>query len=157
MFNQRRFLRTGNVKVNQRQVDVFQALGLAQQPAINFDLCPVQRTLVVCHVVQVTPVGFDFFQLVAVRVIAICTATHGQGFIVALKRDFILVTGVPPRCHHRMACHAFLRRRCRGKAQVQVTMFGSEFAQSADRDAVGQTVILKSICPLSQVACLCRT
>ena len=87
MLDQRGFLGAGNVKVNQRQIDVAYALVLAQQPAVNFDLRPMQRALVARHVVQVAPVGFDLFQLVARWVVTVGTATHAQCFVVAFKRD----------------------------------------------------------------------
>ena len=110
MFYQRRFIGGGYVKVHQCQVDVVKPFFPAQQPAVNFYLRPVQRTLVVGHGVQVATKGFNFFKLIRGGVIAVSAAPHSQGFVVTLQGDFRLVLGIAPRHHHGVARHAFYGR-----------------------------------------------
>ncbi|UUZ66139.1 hypothetical protein LP417_07395 [Polaromonas sp. P1-6] len=105
---QRCFLQAGNIKIHQRQVDLFKAFFNAQQPAVNFELCPVQLPAVLGHSVQVTAKGFDLLKLVALRVIAIGPAAHLQGFVFTFQADFGLVLTTPARRHQCMARHTFL-------------------------------------------------
>ncbi|UUZ74278.1 hypothetical protein LP415_08300 [Polaromonas sp. P1(28)-8] len=133
------FLQAGHVKVDQRQVDVWKVFFGAQQPAINLQLRPVQLPAVLGHGMQVAAKGLHFFELVERRVIAVSPAPHGQCLVVALQAHFRLVGLAAPRCHQRMAGHAFLRGGRWRKAQVEVAMLGGERAQGPDGYKVFQS------------------
>ncbi|MNZ81084.1 hypothetical protein D3C78_997410 [compost metagenome] len=80
-----------DIQVHQRQVDVGQLALLTKQPAIDLGLGPVQLPMVVGLARQVAAVGFDFFQAVQLRVVAICPAPHLQGRKLPLKADLGLI------------------------------------------------------------------
>lgn len=53
-----------DVEVHQGQLYLGQVLLLAQQPAVDAQLRPMEGTVVFRHAVEVAPVGFEFLQTV---------------------------------------------------------------------------------------------
>ena len=135
---QQRFLQAVNVQINQRQAQLGQAQFLAQQPAVNLHLRPVQLPVVVRQGGQVAAKGFDLFKLQLVRIVAIGSAAHHQLLVFAAQAELGLVAVRAARRNQRVARHAFLRGRRRRKAQVQVAVLGGEFAQGPDSHKIFQ-------------------
>ena len=117
---------------------MLQSTLLAQQMPIKFHLCPMQGTFFISHGVQVTPEGFDLFQQVFDRVIAVGSTAHPQQSKRAFQRDFGFVVRAPARRDDGMAGNAFLRRRRGREAQVQVAVLCCELAQCTNRDGAGR-------------------
>ncbi|MCY1520962.1 hypothetical protein D9M68_557570 [compost metagenome] len=130
------FLLGDDVEVHHRQVDPLQAELRAEQPAVDLDLRPVQRAVVVGDARDVAAVGLDLFQQVALGVVAVGAAADHQARILAGQRQFGEVAGAAPGDHRGMPGHALGGGRRRGEAQVEVALLGGEFAQRAHRDGV---------------------
>jgi hypothetical protein len=72
-------------------------VGLADQPAVDPRLGPVQRALVGALAGQVAAVGLDLFQPVGGRVPAVGAAAHPQRAEVGRQRHLALVARAAPR------------------------------------------------------------
>ena len=127
-----------DVEVHQRQVDMIEPEFLAHQPAIHLDLGPVQLPMVGGLGSEVATVGFDFFQAVGVRVVAVRPAPHLELLVIALQGDLVLIVRAAPGCHRAMADDAFLGAGRRRKAQVEVADLGRELTQRPHGHAVTQ-------------------
>ena len=132
------FFLAADVEIHQGHLDVGQAQLLAHQAGINFGLGPMQLAVVVGLAFQVATVRLDFFEPIAVRVIAIGAATHLQVLEAALQGHFALVVCSAPRRDLGMPRHALQAGRRRRETQVQITLFGAELAQGAHGHRVGQ-------------------
>ena len=109
-FDQAGFLFADDVEIHQRQIDLLQLQFLAHQPAVDFRLRPVQLAVIGRLPAQVAAIGFDFFQAVLRRVVAIRPALDLQLAEFALQSHFALVLLTAPRRHGAMADDAFQRR-----------------------------------------------
>ena len=89
---------------------------------------------------EVSTKGFDLFQHVVQRVVAIGPAPYTERAVMALKAQFSLIAGSAPGCHGAMPGHALLRTRRRREAQVKVADFGRELAQGPDCNAITHAV-----------------
>ncbi|MNQ42036.1 hypothetical protein D3C85_557300 [compost metagenome] len=130
------FVLAEDVEIDHRQIDLGQAALLAQQPAVDLGLGPVQQPVVLRNARDVAAVGLDLFQAVVVRGIAVGPAAHLQAQVFAGERQLRLVARAAPGDHDGVAAHALLGGRRGGEAQIQVADLGGEFAQRAHRDLV---------------------
>jgi len=106
----------------------------------------VQVAPVLGYGMQVTAVGFDFFELVFVGVVAVRAAAYPQTFEVGFKTDFSLVTFTPPCGDQRMAGNTFLRGRRRRETQIKIALFGRELAQRSNSYKVFQEEKFRRAC-----------
>ncbi len=114
-FVQHNFFFAYDIEVHQGKADPRQAQLLAQQPAVNSDLCPVELTMIIRHHAEFAPKRFDFFQLIQGWIKPIGSSTNKQVLILAAETDFHLILRGAARGDNLVSGHAFLRRRCRGE------------------------------------------
>ena len=134
------FIARGDVEVDEREVDFVQPLFLAEQPAVDLYLRPVQRAMIAGHALEVALVGLDLLELVEVGVVAVGAAAHEDVAELPGQRDLGLVVRMPARGDDEMAGHALDRGWRRREALVEVADLGCEFAQAAHRDDVAERV-----------------
>lgn len=108
-FDQAGFLLADDVEIHQRQVDLLHIELAAHQPAVNLGLRPVQLPMIGRLLAQVATVGFDLFEAVLRRVVAIRPALDLQLQVLAFQRDFTLILLATPRSHGTMPGNAFQR------------------------------------------------
>ncbi|MNH01920.1 hypothetical protein D3C79_611450 [compost metagenome] len=125
-----------DIQVDQRQAQRRQLALLAQQPAVNPGLGPVQLAVVVGLARQVATVGLDFFETVEPRVVTVGAAAHLQCRILAFETDFGLIALAAPGHHPTVPADALLGRGRRGETQVEIADLGAEFAQRPHRHTV---------------------
>jgi hypothetical protein len=135
---QQGFTLTDDVEVHQREVDFMQAEFLAHQPAVHFDLGPMQLPMVGGLGVEVAAIGFHLFEAVAVRVIAVRPAPHPELLEFAFQGHFVLIMRTASRGDRAMADDTFLGAGRRREAQVEVADLGRELTQRPHRNAVAQ-------------------
>ena len=130
-FLQHRFLLAANVEIHQRQVDLRQPFLLAHQVAIDAQLRPVQVAMIVGQAGKLAAIGLHFFQQLAPGIVAVGPTPHVQRAVLCRQRHFALVALAAPLRHDGVTGDTFLGGGCGRKAQVEIALFGSEFAQGA--------------------------
>jgi hypothetical protein len=129
-----------DVEIHQRDVDRRQQARFAQQPAVDFRLCPVQRAVVVGQAREIAAMGLDFLEPVALRIVAVGAAVgaaaNRQMFVETGQRNFGFVMFAAARDHDLVTDHALQRRRRRCETQIEIAALGGEFAQRAHGDGV---------------------
>ncbi|MNH11283.1 hypothetical protein D3C79_707920 [compost metagenome] len=125
-----------DIQVHQGQVDFAELTLLAEQPAIDSGLGPVQLPMIIRLARQVAAVGLDFLQAIELRVIAVGPAAHLQGAKLPFKADLSLESRPTPGHHPLMAADALLGRGRRSEAQVQIAHLGAELAQCSHCHAI---------------------
>jgi hypothetical protein len=99
-----------DIDVHQRQRDLGQLAGAAEQRAVGLQLRPVQLPAVLGDLVRVPADGLDLFQAAPPRVVAVGTAAHAQRAAGGFQRDLGLVV-LAASLRHRGLAHAALRAR----------------------------------------------
>ena len=126
-----------DIEIDQRQRQLGQAAGPAEQRAIGLQLRPVQVATVLGDLVGVAAQGLDLLQAAAAGVVTVGPPAYPQRAALALQHQLGLVVGAAARCHGELALDA-LQRGGRGReAPVQVTPLGGELAQRTHRHGVG--------------------
>ena len=136
------FLLAGDVEIDQGQCDLGQTARLAQQPAVNPDLGPMQMAVVGRLPGQIAAMGLDFFELVAVRIVAIGPAAHRQSAVFKLQRDLGLIADAAPCGDSLVAGNSLARGRRGGEAQIEVALLGGEIAQGPHGNHILHAAIL---------------
>ncbi|MDT4831904.1 hypothetical protein FQZ97_654350 [compost metagenome] len=131
------FLLAADIEIDQRQFDLRQRLLLAEQPAVDLELCPMQLPVVGRHALEVAAVGLHFLQAALRRVVAIGATAYPQRTELAAEGQLGLVALATAAGHQDMAGHAFLGGGCGREAQVEVAAFRGEFAECTHGYAVG--------------------
>ncbi len=89
---------------------------------------------------QIPAEGFDFFQAVPRRVVAIGAAAHHEFSVLALQSHFTFVALAAPGADLGVAGDAFQRGGRGCEAQVQIADLGGEFAERAHRDPIAHAM-----------------
>ena len=90
-----------DVEVHHRHVHFRQIALLTEQPAIDHDLRPVEGAVVGRNTADIATMGFDFFEPIALRVIAIGAATDQERLVAATQWQLGQVAS-PPAINHRL-------------------------------------------------------
>ena len=130
------FLAVVDIEVDQGQSDLRQRARLAHQVAVNLHLSPVQSLLLGGDRLEAAAVGFDLLEPMVEAVVAVGTASHGQGAPRCAQCKLALVARAPPLGHQSVTGHAFSSAGSALKAQVQIATAGSELAQLSHRHRV---------------------
>ncbi|MNN37138.1 hypothetical protein D3C81_1510720 [compost metagenome] len=118
-----------DVEIDHGDVDPGQPARLAQQPAVDLGLRPVQCPVVGGHLDPFAAHGLDFLEPVGGGVVAIGAAPHVQSFEHAGEGYLRFIARPAPARDHAVARYAFL---CGGRgreAQVEIARLGRELAQ----------------------------
>ena len=87
-----------------------QLQALAQQPAVDAGLCPVQLAVIGRYGGKIAAMGFHLFQHIGHGVIAVSPATYGQRPVLPLKTQLRLIQRTAPRGHRSVTGNPLLRR-----------------------------------------------
>ena len=151
-----RLAAAADVEVDQRQLDLRPPVALAQQPAVDHRLRPVQRAVVGRLAGQRAgaAVGLDLLQPAAIGVEAVGAAAYPQLAVVPRQADLALVARAAPGGDGRMAFLPLERGRRGREAHVQVARLGGEGAQRADGDVhpALRSAIARAISPMRRSA-----
>ncbi|CAM5580660.1 hypothetical protein SSTU70S_03028 [Stutzerimonas stutzeri] len=128
-FDQQRFLLAEHVEIHQRQLDFRQSARLAEQPAVDLGLRPMQQAMVGRLAGEVAAEGLDLLQAVALRIVAIGPTAHGERTERAFQGDFALVAHAPARGDLGVTGDAFQRGGRGREAQVEIALLGGELAE----------------------------
>ena len=131
---------------DQGQLDGRQTFALAQHPAIDHGLGPVQRALPGVLAGQAAAVGLDLFEPARLRVPAVGAAAHQQVAMTGAQADLAQALGAAPAGDQGMTVDALLGRRGGGVAQVQVAAPGHQLAQGAHGQGVPRSRVIRR-CP----------
>ena len=126
-----------DVEIDQRHGQFAQVARLAQQPAVDLRLRPVQLPMIVRLAGQIAAKGLDLFEPVRLGIVTVGAAAHQQLVPAARQTDFGFMVCGAAQCHQLVTGDAFLRRRRRREAQVEVAFFCGEFAQAANSHGIG--------------------
>ena len=140
----RRFGLLHDVEIHQLQVHRGQAAALAQQPAVDLELGPMQRLLLRRQALERTAVGLDLFQRVAARIESVGPPAHGQRPMAAVQADLGLVVRAAPLRDQLVPLAPLLRGRRRGKAQIEIAGLGGKRAQVAHRYRIQRRCLARS-------------
>src|SRR3990167_9298385 len=77
------FVLGNNVEVDYRQIDLWHVALLAEQPAVDLGLGPVQQAMIFRDAADITPVGLDLLQQVFIRVVTVRAAAYLQALVCA--------------------------------------------------------------------------
>jgi hypothetical protein len=110
---------------------------LAQHPAVDTGLRPVQRAVVAADGVEVAAEGLDLFHARFAGLVAIGAAANAQRAVPRFERHLALVAAAAPPLHQRVAGHAFERAGRGHEAQVEVARLRAESAKRLDGNDVG--------------------
>lgn len=125
---QRGVMIAGDVVIDQSKSDLSQAIPLAEQGTIDFQLGPVQLTLSGSDAGQIATVGFDLLQRGHGRIgpIAISTTTQLDTLALTFVQVFGLVVGRAPCLQGFMALNTFIGTGGGGIAVLQAAFAGGE-------------------------------
>src|SRR3954447_9409953 len=135
-FAQQRFTLACKVEIHQGQANTRQPQFLAQHVAVHPELSPMELTLIVMHRGKITPEGFNLFEPILNRIVAIRSAANKQMLVFTRQAYFGLIVCRAPRCDLAMASDAFHRRRSSIEAHVEITSPCGELAQRTYRDFI---------------------
>ena len=128
----------GHIQVHQAHVDAIKPSALAQEPAIDLDLRPVQGAVVGGLAGQVTTMGFVFVHPVQGGVVAVSPAPHREVLPGGLQGQFGFVGGRFLTAQPVVARLPLLGGGRGREAQVEVPGFGRKFTQLTHRnDGIG--------------------
>lgn len=97
-----------HVEVNDGQLHLLQIQLLAEQPAVDLHLRPMQGPVIGWDAADIAPVGFDFFETIALRVIAISATTDEESGVASAEWQFGKVVRTTPAHHGLVTCDTFL-------------------------------------------------